>query len=134
MCPTCHQKNVQTIAAFLTVRVQVFLSWKHSGFNLHSGEPVPPENKAQLEKLAQYILRNPFSVQKMTMESPTDTIICRSRLNPKINRNFEAFTPSTDFLAVVTHSPHGRNVAGGIRLITKPSARSRRYEETTLAF
>lgn len=86
-------------------RVQVLLSWKHSGFNVHSGEPVPPENKAQLEQLAQYILRNPFSVEKMTLESPTDTVIYRSRLNPKINRNFQVFTP-TDFLAAITqHIP-----------------------------
>jgi len=86
-------------------RVQVLHSWKHSGFNVHAGEPVPPENKAQLEQLAQYILRNPFSVQKMTLESPTDTVIYRSKLNPKINRNFEVFTP-TDFLAAITqHIP-----------------------------
>ena len=50
-------------------RVQVLYSWKHSGFNLHAGEQVPPEAKADLEALAQHILRNPFSVQKMTMES-----------------------------------------------------------------
>lgn len=81
------------------------LSWKHSGFNVHHGEPVPPEHQAELEKLAQYILRNPLSVAKMTMESPTDTIIYRSKLNPKINRNFEVFTP-TDFLAAITqHIP-----------------------------
>ncbi len=55
--------------------------------------------------MAQYILRNPFSVEKMTMESPGDTIIYRSRLNAKINRNFEVFTP-TDFLAAITlHIP-----------------------------
>ena len=55
----------------------------------------------------------------MTMESPclrralsprrgrqaTGTIIYRSRLNPKINRNFQVFTP-TDFLAAITqHIP-----------------------------
>jgi len=55
--------------------------------------------------LAQYILRNPFSVEKMTLESPRDTVIYRSRLNAKINRNFEVFTP-TDFLAAITqHIP-----------------------------
>jgi hypothetical protein len=57
------------------------------------------------EDLAQYILRNPFSVEKMTLESPGDMVIYRSRLNAKINRNFEVFTP-TDFLAVITqHIP-----------------------------
>jgi len=86
-------------------RVQVLYSWKHSGFNLHAGQLVPPEAKADLEDLAQYILRNPFSVEKMTLESPGDIVIYRSRLNAKINRNFEVFTP-TDFLAAITqHIP-----------------------------
>ena len=53
----------------------------------------------------EYILRNPFSVEKMTLESPTDMVIYRSRLNAKINRNFEVFT-ATDFLAAITqHIP-----------------------------
>ena len=74
--------------------VQRLHSWKHSGFNVDAGESVPPEAKADLEDLAQYILRNPFSVEKMTLESPTDTVIYRSRLNAKINRNFEVFAPT----------------------------------------
>ena len=44
-------------------------------------------------------------VEKMTVESPTDLVIYRSRLNAKINRNFEVFTP-TEFLAAITqHIP-----------------------------
>src|ERR1019366_6827142 len=42
----------------------------------------------------------------MTLEWPADMVICRSRLNAKINRNFEVFTPS-DFLAAITqHIPN----------------------------
>ena len=86
-------------------RVQALYSWKHSGFNVHAAERIPPEAKADLEGLAQYILRNPFSVEKMTLESPTDMVIYRSRLNAKINRNFEVFT-AADFLAAITqHIP-----------------------------
>jgi len=101
------------LCAFLPLRLLRFFaaqpsftsSWKHSGFNLHAGEQVPPEAKADFEGLAQYILRNPFSVEKMTLESPGDMVIYRSRLNAKINRNFEVFTP-TDFLAAITqHIP-----------------------------
>ena len=33
---------------------KVLYSWKHSGFNVHAGEKVPPEAKADLEGLAQY--------------------------------------------------------------------------------
>jgi hypothetical protein len=41
----------------------------------------------------------------MTLEFPTDRVIYRSRLNAKINRNFEVFT-SADFLAAITqHIP-----------------------------
>ncbi len=47
--------------------MQILYSWKHSGFNLHAGERVLPEAKADLEDLAQHILRNPFSVEKMTL-------------------------------------------------------------------
>lgn len=86
-------------------RVQILYSWKHSGFNMHAGQSVPPEAKADLEKLAQYILRNPFSVEKMTKEFPAETIIYRSRLNAKINLKFEVFS-ATDFLAAITqHFP-----------------------------
>ena len=41
----------------------------------------------------------------MTIQSPGDAIIYRSKLNPKINRNFEIFT-GPDFLATITqHIP-----------------------------
>jgi hypothetical protein len=83
-------------------RAQVLRSWTHSGFNIHKGDQVAPQNRAELEQLAQYILRNPFSVEKMQMETPGDRIIYRSRYNPKIGRNFQVFT-ATDFLAAVTH-------------------------------
>ncbi len=58
-----------------------------------------------LVKIPQYILRNPFSVKKMTLESPTDTVIYRSKLNPKINRNFEVFTPPEFLAAITQHIP-----------------------------
>ena len=51
------------------------------------------------------VLRNPFSVAKISLESPTDTVNYRSKLNPKINRNFEVFDP-VDFLTIVSqHIP-----------------------------
>ena len=43
--------------------------------------------------LTDTFMRNPFSVEKMTLESPGDIVIYRSRLNAKINRNFQIFMP-----------------------------------------
>ncbi len=44
-------------------------------------------------------------MEKVAIESPTDTVIYRSMLNPKTNRNFEIFDP-VDFLATLSqHIP-----------------------------
>ena len=45
----------------------------------------------------------------MTLESPGDLVIYRSRLNAKINRNFEVFTP-TDSLAALLPTGSAREV------------------------
>jgi hypothetical protein len=74
--------------------------------------------------LEEYILRNPFSVEKMTLESPTNMVIYRSRLNAKINRNFEVFT-ATDFLAAIAqHIPdNGAQMVRYLRLVQQQDAR-----------
>jgi hypothetical protein len=85
--------------------VHKFMQWKHSGFNLFRGDPVPGTHRAELEKMAQYILRHSFAVEKMTYFANNGRVIYHSRLNPSTRRNFEVFT-ATDFLAAVTqHIP-----------------------------
>jgi len=71
---------------------------------------VLPDEREDLERLAQYIIRNPFAVEKMQVRAPNQanpdgSIIYRSGLNPKIQRNFEVFSPC-DFIAAITqHIP-----------------------------
>jgi len=85
--------------------VHKFMQWKHSGFNLYRSDPVKGTHRAELEDLAQYILRHSFSVQKMTYIAHSNRVIYHSRLNPATRRNFEVFT-ATDFLAAITqHIP-----------------------------
>ena len=55
--------------------------------------------------LEEYTLRNPFSVEKLVLESPTDMVLYRSRLNAKINRNFEVCTASGFLAAIDQHIP-----------------------------
>ena len=86
-------------------RARMLLSWKHSGFHVHDSQRIQPSEKADLERIAQYIVRNPFSVEKMTLNPETGAVIYRSKMNPKHQRNFEVFTP-TDFIAAITqHIP-----------------------------
>ena len=86
--------------------VERMRGWKHTGFNVDATRSVSPENRAEREELCQYILRNPFSAAKITLEQPGDAVIYRSRLNPKIHRNFEVFA-AEDFLAALSqHIPY----------------------------
>jgi hypothetical protein len=49
-------------------RLADLLSWKHSGFNIHDGGeiPVPSHDTEGHKRLAEYLLRHPFSLQKIT--------------------------------------------------------------------
>ena len=91
-------------------RAKMLRSWVHSGFNVHRSRRVLPDEREDLERLAQYIIRNPFAVEKMQVAEPNranpdGSVIYRSGLNPKIQRNFEVFSPC-DFIAAITqHIP-----------------------------
>ena len=101
-------------------RAQMLRGWVHSGFHVHRSRRVQPHERADLERLAQYIIRNPFSVEKMQVTAADrahphlsaagraqadSSIIYHSGLNPKIRRNFEVFSPC-DFIAAITqHIP-----------------------------
>ena len=74
-------------------RARMLRGWTHSGFNIHRSQRVPPRYREDMERLAQYIIRNPFPVDKMQPNSSGDSIIYRSGMNPKIQRNFEVFSP-----------------------------------------
>ena len=81
------------------------LSWKHSGFSVHNGKPVKRNDSEGLERVAQYIIRNPFSEQKMRYNEENGTVIYRSRMHANTKRNFEIFS-AEDFIAVITqHIP-----------------------------
>ena len=86
-------------------RARMLRGWVHSGFNIHRSRRVFSHEREDLERLAQYIIRNPFAVEKMQVNATGGTIIYRSEINPTIQRNFEVFTPC-DFIAAITqHIP-----------------------------
>jgi hypothetical protein len=60
--------------------------WVHSGFNVHRGRRVLSREREDMERLAQYIIRNPFSVEKMRASEPgpasaSGSILYRSGMN-----------------------------------------------------
>ena len=86
-------------------RAEMLLSWQHSGFSLHRSRRVGHEEREDLEQIARYILRNPFSTAKMHFEPGAGSVLYRSRMNKKQGGNFAALSP-TDFIGAVTqHIP-----------------------------
>jgi len=86
--------------------VQKLLSWRNSGFNIHNQVKVKSQDKRGRESLAQYILRSPFSQEKMTYRQETKTVLYRSKMNPITKRNFIVF-PVLDWIAALTtHIPN----------------------------
>jgi len=61
--------------------------WVHSGFQVHQSRRIAANECQDMERLAQYIVRNPFSIAKMQANRSGDSILYRSGMNAKIKRN-----------------------------------------------
>jgi hypothetical protein len=73
------------------------LTWKHnSGFSVHNGVRLARDDENGRESLAQYIIRNPFSVKKITYNAASGTVIYKSKTSPRKSKggrkNFQVFT------------------------------------------
>ncbi len=68
-------------------RARMLRGWVHSGFQVHQSRRIAANECQDMERLAQYIVRNPFSVAKMQVNRSGDSILYRSGMNAKIKRN-----------------------------------------------
>ena len=65
------------------------LTVRHGGFSAHNEVRVVAEDAEGRKKLAGYMLRAPRSLEKMTYESATGTVIYRSKMHAGLKRNFQ---------------------------------------------
>lgn len=86
--------------------IKKLLGWRHSGFSIHNQVRIDGRDQDGREKLAQYILRAPFSQEKMRYHATSRTVIYRSKMHRVLKRTFETF-PVLDWIAAVTaHIPN----------------------------
>jgi len=86
--------------------IRKLLGWRHSGFSLHNAVRIGAADPAGRRGVAEYILRSPFSLEKMRYQASTGTIIYQSKMHPVLKRNFEVFS-AFDWLAALTaHIPN----------------------------
>ncbi len=65
-----------------------FLSWRHSGFHVDAGEaPLAADDAPGRQRLAEYLLRAPLSLEKMSWNAATRTVLYRSARSWHTKRN-----------------------------------------------
>jgi len=76
------------------------LAWRHWGFSAHNEVSVAAEDAEGRKRLAGYMLRAPMSLQKMTYDAATGTVIYRSKMHAGLKRNFQVM-PGAGWLALL---------------------------------
>ena len=66
---------------------QRITGWRHTGFSVHNGVKVRDASARQ--KLAQYMLRAPFSLEKMRYDEHTGMVLYRSHIHKSLKRNYQ---------------------------------------------
>jgi len=79
---------------------------------------VPARYREDMDRLAQYIIRYPFSVDKMQPNSSGRLIIYRSGMKLKIQRSFEVFNPC-NFIARINRRTRYLDVQGTPRTLRR---------------
>jgi len=65
------------------------LAWRHSGFSGHNGVRIRAGDAEGRKKLAQYMLRAPFFLEKMTYLPETGMVTYRSHMHKSLKRNLQ---------------------------------------------
>ncbi|MGA1871933.1 MAG: transposase [bacterium] len=82
------------------------LSWRHSGFNIDNSMRIAADNQEGKITLAQYIIRNTFSLDKLIYNEKTGTVIYHSKMtHGSGKKNFEIYTAEEFIAAVTQHIP-----------------------------
>lgn len=86
--------------------IRKLLSWRHSGFNVHNGVRIKRADEEGRERLSRYILRNTFSVEKITYVEETGQVIYQFKMTHGKNRkNFEVYKADAFIAAITQHIP-----------------------------
>jgi len=86
--------------------LRTLIGWRHSGFSLHNPVCIGTANTEGRRGVSKYILRSPFSLEKVRCQAKTRTVIYQSKMYPVLKRTFEVFS-ACDWLAALTaHIPN----------------------------
>ena len=104
------------------------LRWRYcGGFSAHNQVRVAREDREGRIKLAGYMIRAPMSLEKMTYDAATGTVIYRSKMHAGLKRNFQVM-PGAQWLELLCkHIPDRHEHL--VRYVGWYSNRARRTRE-----
>jgi len=79
-------------------RVKLLLSWKHSGFNIDGSVRVRASDRQGRENISRYLIRAPFSVDKIQYSCREGSVIYKTKMVKGPNRNLQVYE-QLNFLA-----------------------------------
>ena len=81
------------------------LGWRYSGFSAHNQVRVAAQDPEGRKKLAGTILRAPMSLEKMSYDAATGTVIYRSKMHLGLKRNFQVMRGAEWLELLCKHTP-----------------------------
>ena len=86
--------------------INKLMNWRHSGFSVHNKVRIARDDEQGKEALAQYIIRNTFSVERLTYVEETGTVIYKSKMtHGQSKKNFEVYTAEEFIAGITQHIP-----------------------------
>ena len=114
-CPSCSKRKSLDLAIFLEdelLEAQCFrdfpgtTSFKLAGFSVHYGKPIKADDTNGRKTLSEYISRAPFSLERMSFNEGSKTVLCRGEhFHPTPARNFDVASPLEWIARITSHIP-----------------------------
>jgi len=88
-------------------RIELLMSWRHSGFSAHNAVTVPLGDRDGIERLARYLLRAPVSLERLRVDRQARKVHYRSKGDHR-GRAEEIFEVPEFLARLLQHVPEPR--------------------------
>jgi hypothetical protein len=87
--------------------IAMIMKWRHtSGFSVDNSVRIARDDAVGVTNLAQYIIRSPFSIAKLSYNTDTGMVIYHSRMTHGKNKKNFSISTAEEFIAAITqHIP-----------------------------
>ncbi len=108
-------------------RIELLLSWRHSGFSVHNAVGVDAEDRQGLERLCRYFLRSPVSLERLSWDETTDDVRYALKGSPRSDPHDTGEADALELVArIINHIPEPRRHLARYYGAYSSVARSRR--------